>query len=472
MSITNQPLQLYNSFTRRKEVFKPIEPKKLQMYACGMTVYDMCHIGHGRTFVSFDVMVRFLRGIGWDVNFVRNITDIDDNILNRAKQRKVPFETITETYINEMHQDFDALYMLRPDSEPRATEHISHIIDMINTLIEKQHAYQADNGDVYFKVASFDDYGKLSGKNLDELLDGVRIDVQEAKLDSRDFALWKSASAEDVGWDSPWGRGRPGWHIECSAMTKSSLGMNFDIHAGGSDLIFPHHENEIAQSECANDCRFANYWLHTGALRVNGEKMSKSLNNFFTIRDVLAKYHPEIIRFFIVNTHYRSAISYSEETLQEAKIGIDRFYYCLQQFSDVEPASIEQLEQSDYFQKFVSSMLDDFNTREAISVLYSLVREINRDGSEKVKLVTELKALAKMLGILQTDANDYLQSAQADQGDEQSLSAEAIEALIKQRTDAKQNKDYQLADEIRQQLLAQNVQIEDSHEGVRWRRTS
>ncbi len=464
--MTDTQLQLYNTLTKRKEAFVPIEPNTINMYCCGITVYDYCHIGHGRSFVAFDVMVRFLRAVGWKVQYIRNITDIDDKIINRAKEQNLPYTHITQRFIAEMHHDFNTLFISEPDSEPRATGHISHIIEMVKTLLEQSHAYIAANNDIYFKVSTCNDYGKLSGKQLDELLEGVRIDVETAKQDARDFVLWKAVNENDVGWDSPWGKGRPGWHIECSAMTKAALGDHFDIHGGGSDLVFPHHENEIAQSECANNSAFANYWLHTGALRINNEKMSKSLGNFFTIREVLEKYHPEVIRFFLVNSHYRSAISYSEDNLQEAKNGVDRFYYCLQQYPNVSELTIAQLQQSGHYRDFVTAMNDDFNTREAIAVMYNMVRLINREDTiDKTLLIAQLKALAAILGILQTDANSYLQASF-----ESELPETEIENLIAQRLDAKKAKDYAKADSIRQQLFEQGVQIEDSRNGVRWRR--
>lgn len=450
----------------------PLTPGEIRMYVCGMTVYDLCHIGHGRAFVSFDLIVRFLRFLGWKVIYVRNITDVDDKIINRAQENGETCEELSQRFILAMQQDFAALGILPPDQEPKATEHIDQIIAMTEKLMELDYAYQAANGDVYYRVSRFPDYGKLSGKKPDELLAGARIEVENHKEDPRDFVLWKSADqkAGQVGWPSSLGYGRPGWHIECSAMCKHSLGNSFDIHGGGEDLQFPHHENEIAQSEAANGSSFANYWVHAGPLRIDGEKMSKSLDNFFTIRDVLQKYPAEVVRFFLISSHYRSPISYSEDNLREAQNGLQRFYHAIR---DVPVASNPiDLQQSSAFASFVAAMSDDFNSREGIAALYGLVDQINAakeagDLTLAAKVVSELRGFGEILGILQLDADSFLQS-----GADGDISPQKIEQLIAERTQAKLNKDYSRADQIRQQLSDQGVQLDDSRDGTSWRRSN
>lgn len=460
---------IYNTLARRKEEFIPITPGEIKMYVCGMTVYDLCHIGHGRAFVSFDLITRFLRYTGWKVTYVRNITDVDDKIIARAAERKESCDSLTERYIEAMHEDFAALGMLSPDKEPKATEHISHIVTMIEQLIDKGYAYKADNGDVYYRVSHFVEYGKLSGKKPDELLAGARIEVEKLKEDPRDFVLWKAAEAEQVGWPSALGYGRPGWHIECSAMSKDSLGDTFDIHGGGEDLQFPHHENEIAQSEAANGCDFAKYWVHAGPLRIDGDKMSKSLNNFFTIKDVLAKYQPEVVRFFLISSHYRSPINYSEDNLREAQNGLERFYHAMRDVPEIE---LKDLSLSSAHRDFVAAMSDDFNAREAISAMYELVNKINAhkaagDMDGAAQLVAELRGFGEVLGVLQEDADVFLQA-----GAEDDISEERIEKLIDERAKAKFDKDYARADQIRKDLAEQGVQLDDSREGTSWRRSS
>jgi len=475
-------LTIYNTLAREKVIFTPIDAGKIRLYVCGMTVYDYCHIGHARVLISFDVIVRFLRSQGWDVEYVRNITDVDDKIINRAEENGESSEILAQRFIDAMHEDERALNILPPNQEPRATAHMDNIIAMVKTLIDKNYAYVASNNDVYYRVGKFGNYGQLSGKNPDELMAGARVEVGDIKEDPRDFALWKAIDPSNVvgdgknapvSWESPWGDGRPGWHIECSAMSKSCLGNSFDIHGGGPDLPFPHHENEIAQSEAANGCKYVNYWLHAGAVRVDGEKMSKSLGNFFTIRDVLKKYHSEVIRYLIVNSHYRSSINYSEDNLIEAKSGLDRFYQTLKHYTDVEPAAIESLSDSVYYQHFVDSMNDDFNTRIALSGMYELIKTINTvavDDAEKAKkLVAELKAMANILGVLQADPTEFLQ-AEDKTSQVAGLSIDVIETLISQRIQAKKDKQYQRADDIRQQLDDQGVLLEDSREGTAWRR--
>lgn len=462
-------LTLYNTLTRQKEVYKPIEAGKIRMYVCGITVYDYCHIGHARVMVSFDVITRYLRSQGWDVTYVRNITDVDDKILNRAIENGESFTDLTDRMIDAMHEDEDALGVLRPDIEPRATGHMDDILDMVQILVDNHYAYVADNGDVYYRISRFPEYGKLSNKNPEDLLAGARVEVGDIKEDPRDFALWKSAKPGEVSWDSPWGPGRPGWHIECSAMSICCLGETFDIHGGGPDLPFPHHENEIAQSEAATGKQYVNYLMHAGAVRVDDEKMSKSLGNFFTIREVLKKYHPEVVRYFLLSSHYRSPINYSEENLIEAKGGLERFYTALRPFADVQPVALDTLKGSDYYQRFVTAMDDDFNTREALAAMYDLVRDINTqaktDDARARQLVAELKAMAGIFGILDADPEAFLQG-----GGEGDLDAAQIEALIVERADAKKNRDFARADQIREELLAQGVVLEDSREGTTWRR--
>lgn len=452
-------LQIYSTLAKQKVEFTPIEAGKISMYVCGMTVYDFCHLGHARVLVAFDVIVRYLRSQGYDVDYVRNITDIDDKILNRADENGEVYTDLTDRFITAMHEDEARLGVARPSQEPRATAHIDGIINMVETLIEKGFAYAADNGDVYYSVDKFEGYGKLSGKNPDELLAGARIAVEDVKQDPRDFALWKSAAEGEVNWDSPWGKGRPGWHIECSAMSKSCLGANFDIHGGGPDLPFPHHENEIAQSEAANGCSYANHWMHAGAVRVDGEKMSKSLGNFFTIREILEKYHPEVVRFLLLASHYRSAINYSEDSLKDAKAKLDRFYHALKGFDAVEPATGDALESNAFYQRFVTAMNDDFATPEALAVMFDLVREINNQPEQVELLVGVLKAMAGTLGILQSTPAQYLQSGSAD-----GVSADEIEAQIAKRHQARADKDFALADKIRDDLKAQGVILEDARD--------
>ena len=463
-------LQIYNTLSRKKEVFTPVQPGKVSMYVCGMTVYDYCHLGHARVLVAFDVIARYLRASSYDVNYVRNITDIDDKILNRADENGEEYTALTNRFIDAMHADEKRLGVLSPSSEPRATAFIDEIIAMVETLIEKGFAYAADNGDVYYAVNQFENYGALSGKKLEDLIEGAsaRTNVETDKRDPRDFALWKRAADDEVHWDSPWGKGRPGWHIECSAMSTCCLGNTFDIHGGGPDLPFPHHENEIAQSEAATGQKYANTWMHAGAVRVNNEKMSKSLGNFFTIREILDKYHPEVVRFFLISSHYRSSINYSENSLKEAKSGLDRFYQCLLGFESVAALELDALSETDSFAEFKAAMDDDFNVREAIAVMFGLVRSINSSEAEKGALesaVAQLKGLANLLGILAEDPTSFLQAAGSDE-----LTADYIEEQIHQRKQAKLDKDYALSDKIRDDLKAQGVELMDSPEGTTWKR--
>ncbi|HCS62856.1 MAG TPA: cysteine--tRNA ligase [Cellvibrio sp.] len=464
-------LQIYNTLTRQKEIFKPINPGKISMYVCGITVYDYCHIGHARTSIAFDVVARFLRSQGWDLNYVHNITDIDDKIIRRANELGEQYDALTARFIDAMHDDEKRLGILPPSIEPRATEFIDPILELTNTLINKGHAYAASNGDVYYRVTSFAGYGKLSDKNVDELLAGARIEVGDVKEDPRDFVLWKAAKAGEPSWPSPWGNGRPGWHIECSAMAKKCCGDHVDIHGGGADLQFPHHENEIAQSEAANGHQYVNYWMHVAPLRVDGEKMSKSLNNFFTIRNVLEKYQPEVVRFFLISSHYRSPINYAEDNLIEARAGLDRFYGGLRDYADVLPTLLATMEDSAYYKAFVEAMNDDFNTRVALAGMFDLVRDLNNaKGNLELarNLAGQLKALGLILGVLQENPEVFLQAGSSDQ-----IAAGDVERLIAERIQAKQDKQYARADEIRKELLAAGVVLEDSRDGTtQWRRES
>ena len=465
-------LIIYNTLTRRKERFTPIEPNRIRMYVCGMTVYDYCHLGHARVLVAFDVITRYLRAAGYSVEYVRNITDIDDKILQRAAQNDEPFTALTARFIDFMHEDEARLGVLPPDQEPRATEHMQGIIAMIERLVALGYAYLAANGDVYYAVGRFAGYGKLSGKKPDELLAGARVEVGELKRDPRDFALWKAAGEGEAGWPSPWGRGRPGWHIECSAMSLECLGKHFDIHGGGPDLPFPHHENEIAQSEAANGCQFVNVWMHAGAVRVDGEKMSKSLGNFFTIRDILADYHPETVRYVLVNSHYRSAINYSRENLDNARAALDRFYTALRGLPDVPCRALQALDQSDpWVARFGAAMDDDFNTPVALAVLFELVTAMNvaraaGQQGELLRLAVLLKSLGGILGLLQASPDAFLQA-----GASSALPDTAIEALIEERLQARKRRDFARADAIRTQLSDHGIALEDSREGTTWRRS-
>jgi len=459
-------LQIYNTLTKSKQPFTPINPGQIRMYVCGITVYDFCHIGHARVMVCFDLITRYLRARGWEVDYVRNITDVDDKILRRAAENGESVEALTDRMIAAMHEDETALSVLRPDQEPRATRHIDEIISMVQTLIDKGYAYAATNGDVYYRVEKFASYGKLTNKVVDELRAGARVEVETAKESPLDFVLWKAAKAGELSWESPWGAGRPGWHIECSAMSKCCLGDTFDIHGGGPDLPFPHHENEIAQSEAANGRTYVNYWMHAGPVRVNAEKMSKSLGNFFTIRDVLKEHNAEVIRYFLASVHYRSHIDYSVDSLREAKSALDRFYQALEG-TLVTDATLD--EQSDYATRFFEAMDDDFNTPRALAVLFDLVGELNRakaDGSDKAGYyAAQLRALAGLLGLLQQSPESYLQHASDGE-----ISAEAIEALIAERREARLAKDFARSDEIRDQLATQGVVLKDGPQGTQWYR--
>ena len=455
-------LQIFNTETRKKELFTPIHPGKVGMYVCGVTVYDLCHIGHARVMVVFDTVVRHLRALGYDVNYVRNITDIDDKIINRALENGESIQALTTRMIAEMHADEHAMNVLRPDMEPKATEHMNEILQMIGTLIDKGYAYPAKNGDVYFKVKAFESYGRLSGKNIDDLESGARVDVNEVKQDPLDFVLWKASKENEPSWQSDWGNGRPGWHIECSAMSKKCLGNHFDIHGGGMDLSFPHHENEIAQSECATGEHYVNTWMHCGFVRIDDEKMSKSLNNFFTIREVLKMYHPEVIRYFLLSSHYRSPVNYSEENLNSAKASVARLYSALE--SVEVKAEITATENTDFEREFMAVMNDDFNTPKAIAVLFELAKEANK--TKLPGLVALLIKLANQIGLLEQSAESFFKSQPTDSD----LTDEMIGQLIEERKTARAEKNFARSDEIRDLLSEQGIELLDSAEGTSWRR--
>ncbi len=460
-------LQVYNSLTNSKQAFTPIDAGKVRMYVCGMTVYDYCHLGHARVMVVFDIINRHLKTAGYDVTYIRNITDIDDKIIERANQNGEEFSVLTERFIEAMHEDEKTLGNLPPSLEPRATDYMPNIISMIEILISKGHAYAADNGDVYYSVSSFPEYGKLSGRNIEDLRAGERIKIDPAKQDPLDFVLWKAAKPKEPFWESPWGNGRPGWHIECSAMSTHHLGNHFDIHGGGHDLQFPHHENEIAQSEACTGEHFANYWLHNGFIRVDKEKMSKSLGNFFTIRDVLKEYKGEEIRYYILTSQYRSPLNYSTDQLDSARSSLDRLYTSLRGLLLENP-----LQDTDYEKSFYAAMDDDFNTPEALAVLFELARETNRlrkaDDPATNNTGALLLKLANSLGLLEGNIEDWFKGNANNS--EEGLSDAEIDALIAQRIQAKTDKDWAKADRIRDQLNALNIELEDSATGTNWRR--
>jgi cysteinyl-tRNA synthetase len=457
-------LKIFNTLTRDKRDFVPIDPGKVRMYVCGMTVYDYCHLGHARVMVVFDMVVRWLRASRYDVTYVRNITDIDDKIIKRAAENGESIHALTGRFIAAMNEDSGALGVLPPDHEPKATDYVAEMLGLISKLEKNGLAYQAADGDVNYAVRGFAGYGKLSGKSLDDLRAGERVEVDSAKLDPLDFVLWKHSKADEpaeVKWDSPWGSGRPGWHIECSAMSSRLLGEHFDIHGGGADLQFPHHENEIAQSEGASGKPFVNYWMHNGFVRVDDEKMSKSLGNFFTIREVLKKYDAEVVRFFILRAHYRSPLNYSDAHLDDAKGALTRLYTALK---NVSPAGEPDRGEA-HAVRFAAAMDDDFNTPEAVAVLFDLANEVNRTRSPV--LAAQLKHLAGILGLLERDPTTFLQAASA--GGEV-LAPDAIEQMIADRAAAKKAKNFAEADRIRKALTEAGVVLEDGPQGTTWRR--
>lgn len=460
-------LKIYNSLTRAKEEFIPLVPGEVKLYVCGMTVYDFCHLGHGRVLVVFDMVVRWLQSIGYNVTYVRNITDIDDKIIKRAQEMNESIETLTNRFIKAMHEDANALGTVKPNFEPCATHHVGEMIILIRKLIEKDCAYVADNGDVFFSVHHFPGYGKLSGKSLSDLLAGERVEIDHHKRDPLDFVLWKSVKPGEPYWQSPWGNGRPGWHIECSSMSGHFLGNHFDIHGGGQDLQFPHHENEIAQSEGANEETYVNYWMHNGFVRVDNEKMSKSLGNFFTVREILKNFQAEVIRFFILRAHYRSPLNYSFDHLVSAKNALDRLYTALKGYETV--SIVGEIDWNNpYAHSFKVAMNDDFNTPEAIAVLFNLSSEINK--SQKSQDASLLKSLASILGLLQQEPQRYLQQDLVANDKKEKFSESEINLLINQRLEAKKNRDFKEADQIRSLLAEAGIILEDTSQGTTWRR--
>ncbi len=463
-------LKIYDTLTRSKREFIPLMPGEVRMYVCGMTVYDHCHLGHARVLVVFDSVMRWLQTLGYKVTYVRNITDIDDKIIRRALENQEHFGTLTARYIQAMEEDATALGVINPSFEPRATEYIDSMIAMIESLLDKGLAYVASNGDVFYDVRRFPNYGKLSGKSLDDLRAGERVEIDTNKRDPLDFVLWKAAKPDEPSWDSPWGKGRPGWHIECSAMSGHYLGEQFDIHGGGQDLQFPHHENEIAQSEGVHGHTHVNYWMHNGFVRVDNEKMSKSLGNFFTVREVLARYQPEVVRFFIVRAHYRSPLNYSDAHLNDARSALERLYTVLKNHapsheSDAATVTIDWKNDA-YAQRFILAMNDDFNTPEAVAVLFDLASEANRTGDARYARL--LKSLGGILGLLQQSPQHYLQ--QQVQQQDGLYSAEEIENMIQQRLQARKEKNFAQADALRQQLAEAGIVLEDGPQGTTWRR--
>ena len=455
-------LKIYNSLKREKQLFVPIEPNKVRMYVCGMTVYDYCHLGHARVMVVFDMAYRWLKASGYDVTYVRNITDIDDKIIRRAAEGGETIQQLTNRFIAFMHEDADALGVLRPDFEPRATDFVPEMLDLIGQLEAKGLAYQATDGDVNYAVRKFEGYGKLSGKSLDDLRAGERVEVDSAKQDPLDFVLWKHAKSGEPAWQSPWGEGRPGWHIECSAMSSKLLGEHFDIHGGGQDLQFPHHENEIAQSEGAHQCTFVNYWMHNGFVRVDNEKMSKSLGNFFTIREVLGRYDAEVVRYFILRAHYRSPLNYSDAHLDDAKRSLDSLYFTLRDVPPGAPVNIDW--RNDFAARFAAALNEDFDSHGAIAVLFELAGEVNRQRDTGLSAL--LKALGGVIGLLTREPMAYLQGGAGEAG----LDEAAIDQIIADRATAKKGKNFAEADRLRDELKAAGIVLDDSPQGTTWRR--
>lgn len=458
-------LQIYNTLAREKQTFVPINKNEVGIYVCGITVYDLSHMGHARTYLSFDIVVRYLRHLGYKVNYVRNITDVDDKIIQRAQENKETLEQLTERTIAYMHEDFAALNLLMPDIEPRVTTHMPEIIGVIQRLVDKGFAYQAESGDVLFNVSSYEQYGKLSKQDLSQLVSGIRVKTSSDKQDPLDFVLWKTAKEGEISWDSPWGNGRPGWHIECSAMNHKHLGAHFDIHGGGSDLIFPHHENEVAQSCCAFDTPYVNTWMHAGMVQIDDVKMSKSLGNFFTLRDVLQQHDAETLRFFLMSAHYRSQLSYSQDNIDQARASLERLYTALR---SVEPNMEVDMAHAGYLGKFEAAMNDDFNMPVAISVLFDIAKDLNKQdkaSQEAQDLAGVLLKLAKVLGILENDAQSFLQGADGNND-----LSEQVESLIAKRIDARANKDWAAADAVRDELSAMGVILEESKDGTTWRK--
>jgi cysteinyl-tRNA synthetase len=454
-------IKFYNSLTNQKEDFVPIREGEIGMYVCGMTVYDNCHLGHARAMMAFDILARYLRYQNYKVNFIRNITDIDDKIIERANENKETIDALTDRTIASMQEDFSKLGLEIPTNEPRATDHIEGMITMISALIKKGHAYHSEGGDVFFAVRTFPEYGKLSNKNIDDLNPGSRIEEDGSKKDPLDFVLWKSAKPNEPSWNSPWGQGRPGWHIECSVMSLENLGKHFDIHGGGPDLLFPHHENEIAQSECASDHKFANYWMHSGLLKINGEKMSKSLGNFAMLKDLFASYHPEVIRYYLISSHYRSSLNFDNESLDQARSALTRLYQAM----SVAPSQESDLH-DDSVKKFIDSMNDDLNTPEALSILFGLAKSINssQDVQDQSLYASTMRELGKVLGLLNDSSEAFLQYGS-------NLTDEEINQKIEERNLARDNKDFLKADQIRDELSAQGILLDDAIDGTSWKKS-
>jgi cysteinyl-tRNA synthetase len=473
-------MRIYNTLTRSKETFEPVVPGQVKIYVCGPTVYDSCHVGHARSVVVFDVVVRFLRTMNYQVTYVRNFTDVDDMIINRANTVGMDAIQLAEKYIGEFHRDMDALNVLRADQEPRVTEHIDDIIGIIEILVEKKAAYLVD-GDVFYAVETFKDYGKLSGRKLVDMIAGSRVDINENKRNPFDFVLWKAAKPGEPSWPSPWGEGRPGWHIECSAMSSRFLGETFDIHGGGKDLIFPHHENEIAQSEAANGKPFARYWMHNGFVNIDNEKMSKSLNNFLMIKDILQSYHPETVRLFLLSSHYRSPIDFSDQNLKESEKALDKIYGVRKRLD--QEAGLTTMDDAattgNYWLAFCEAMDDDFNTAKGVGILFNLVKDANRMLDEEgrsletkialASLTTDLIRIGSVLGILQLPWNSFFEERSNSQLQNMAVSAEAIDALVAERAAARKNKDWKRADEIREQLQAAGILLADKGDGTQWK---
>jgi cysteinyl-tRNA synthetase len=454
-------IKFYNSLTNQKEDFVPIREGEIGIYVCGMTVYDNCHLGHARAMMAFDILARYLRYQNYKVNFIRNITDIDDKIIERANENKETIDALTDRTIASMQEDFSKLGLEIPTNEPRATDHIEGMITMISALIKKGHAYHSEGGDVFFAVRTFPEYGKLSNKNIDDLNPGSRIEEDGSKKDPLDFVLWKSAKPNEPSWNSPWGQGRPGWHIECSVMSLENLGKHFDIHGGGPDLLFPHHENEIAQSECASDHKFANYWMHSGLLKINGEKMSKSLGNFAMLKDLFASYHPEVIRYYLISSHYRSSLNFDNESLDQARSALTRLYQAM----SVAPSQESDLH-DDSVKKFIDSMNDDLNTPEALSILFGLAKSINssQDAQDQSLYASTMRELGKVLGLLNDSSEAFLQYGS-------NLTDEEINQKIEERNLARDNKDFLKADQIRDELSAQGILLDDAIDGTSWKKS-
>lgn len=472
-------LKIYNTLSKQKEIFKPLQPGRIDIYVCGVTPYDYCHIGHGRVFLIFDVVIRYLRSIGFVVNYIRNITDIDDKIINRAQEKNIPFTALTAEFIQAMNTDFQNLNILTPTTEPRATDYIQQMIDMIQQLVNKGYAYVGETGDVYYDIQKFESYGCLSHRDLEDLKAGSRVEINDAKQHPFDFVLWKMAKPNEPSWESPWGLGRPGWHIECSAMSLAQCGETFDIHGGGPDLKFPHHENERAQSEAANDKKFVNYWMHVGFVQQDKEKMSKSLGNFLTIRDFLKHYHPEVLRYFSIMSHYRSPIDYATDNIDAAGRGLSRLYTALRGISLEKPVEkntlssallvADQSIQASFEQKFQDAMDDDFNTPEAIAVLFEIAHEINRqretEPEKAFMLAAHLKKLGNILGLLYSEPEAFLQNASGKAID---IAPQEIEQLIAARDQARKSKQWTESDRIRDILLEKGISLEDTAAGTTW----